>query len=302
MSGVLVAALAIGLPAVVFTLWPLWSRHGGGRALLALPVDRRQQLEEEKRAALRALRELQFEHESGHISDDDYADLRSRYERDAAATLTELDRLGPAGPAAPAPPSEMGPGRSAWRHPAALGTAAALLVAFGVALGVGISRNVAPEPMAGPSGPGAPPFMAPSPAGGGGPTIGGAAQPVTTDALQRMLDTARASLFEGRYGEAISAYQAILKREPKNVDAMTHLGLIVAIGGHADSALETFEKALALDPNYPPALLYRGQVLYEAKKDAAGAIRSWEKFLAVVPAGDDRARVEQLLAEARARR
>ncbi len=302
MSGVLVAALAIGVPALVFTLWPLWSRHGGGRALLALPVDRRQQLDEERRAGLRALRELRFEHESGHISDEDYADLRSRYERDTAAILTELDRLGPARPAAPAPPPASGTGRSARRHAAALGTAAVVLVAFGVALGVGISRNATPEPMAGTGGPGSQPFMLPSPAVGGGGTTGGATQPATLDVLQRMLEAARASLFEGRYGEAISAYQAILKRDPKNVDAMTHLGLIVAIGGHADSALETFEKALTLDPNYPPALYYRGQVLYEAKKDSAGAIRSWEKFLAVAPAGEDRARVEKLIAEARARR
>ena len=56
--------------------------------------------------------------------------------------------------------------------------------------------------------------------------------------------------------------------------------------GHADAALETFERALAIDPNYPPALLYRGQVLLEAKQDAEGAIRSWEKFVAVVPAGE----------------
>src|SRR5256886_13264130 len=70
-----------------------------------------------------------------------------------------------------------------------------------------------------------------------------------------MLQAARASLFEGRYGEAIAAYQAVLKRDPKNVDALTHLGLIVAIGGHADTALETLDRALAIDPTYPPALL-----------------------------------------------
>ena len=117
-----------------------------------------------------------------------------------------------------------------------------------------------------------------------------------------MLSAARASLFEGRYGEAIAAYQAVLKRDPKNVDALTHLGLIVAIGGHADTALETLERALAIDPEYPPALLYRGQVLYESKKDTAGAIRSWEKFVAVVPPGEERARIEKLIAEAKARR
>jgi cytochrome c-type biogenesis protein CcmH/NrfG len=136
---------------------------------------------------------------------------------------------------------------------------------------------------------------------GAGPAPGGGApRPVTPEILQGMLQAARASLFEGRYGEAIAAYQAVLKRDPKNVDAMTHLGLIVAIGGHADSALETLDKALSLDPNYPPALLYRGQVLYEVKNDAAGAIKSWEKFLAVAPPGEDRDRIMRMIADAKA--
>ncbi|MBI2158779.1 MAG: tetratricopeptide repeat protein, partial [Candidatus Rokubacteria bacterium] len=254
------------------------------------------------------LRELQFEHEAGHISDDDYADLRSRYEREAATVLTELDRLAPAKPAEPEPEAgkrreEAALRRSAWRHPLALGAGAVLLVVFGIVLGAGIARHTEPDQMAGMPPTGSRPLAPTFPEPGAGPGAGGgAARPVTPEVFQGMLQAARASLFEGRYGDAIAAYQAILKRDPKNVDAMTHLGLIVAIGGHADSALETFEKALAIDPNYPPALLYRGQVLYEAKKDSAGAIKSWEKFLAVAPPGEDRTRIEKLVAEARARR
>jgi tetratricopeptide (TPR) repeat protein len=120
--------------------------------------------------------------------------------------------------------------------------------------------------------------------------------------LQGMLRAARASLAEGRYGEAIAAYRAVLARDPQNVDALTHLGLIVAIGGHVEQALETFDRALALDPNYAPAHLYRGQVLYESKRDIPAAIAAWERFVALVPPGEDRARVERLIAEARARR
>jgi cytochrome c-type biogenesis protein CcmH/NrfG len=125
--------------------------------------------------------------------------------------------------------------------------------------------------------------------------------------LQGMLEAARSSLFAGRYSEAMAAYQAVLKRDPDNVDAMTHMGLIAAIaaqGQHGPEmvsrALELFERALAREPNYPPALLYRGQVLYEVKKDVPGAIASWEQFLAVTPPGDDRDRVTKLLADARA--
>jgi len=304
----LVAVVAIGLPALAFTLWPLVGHRGAARGLLPRAPDRRQQLEEEKHRALAALRELAFEHESGHISDADYAELRGRYESEAARVLTELDRLAAPVPARPPVREGAAVSRSAWRHPVALGAAAILLVAFGVVLGTGIARHSEPDPSAGAPAPGSRPLAAlalepadrpDAPAVGAGR---GAPRPVTPEMLQGMLSAARASLFAGRYGEAIAAYQAILKRDPKNVDAMTHLGLIVAIGGHADTALETFDKVLALEPNYPPVLLYRGQVLYEVKKDTAGAIKSWERFLAVAPPGEDRERVAKLIQDARAKR
>jgi cytochrome c-type biogenesis protein CcmH/NrfG len=123
--------------------------------------------------------------------------------------------------------------------------------------------------------------------------------------LRGMLEAARSSLAQGRYSEAIAAYQAVLKRDPNNVDATTHLGLILAVGGgpeHADRALEIFDRALAIDPSYLPALLYRGQVLYEAKQDVAGAVRSWEKFVALAPPGEDRDRVAKMIREAQAKR
>src|SRR2546428_169868 len=110
------------------------------------------------------------------------------------------------------------------------------------------------------------------------------------------LGAARASLFAGRYGEAIAAYQAVLKRDPNNVDALTHMGLIAAVaarGEHGpemvDRALGLLDRALALSPDYPPALLYRGQVLYEGKKDAAGARR---------PEVGDRARLHHIVDDA----
>jgi len=309
-TGVVVAALAIGIPALAFTLWPLFTRRGP--AILPLPPDPRGELLERKNQAVKSLRELAFEHEAGHISDDDYADLRARYESEAAAVLEELDRLGPSPAVAPAPAPARTTRRAAWRHPAAVAVSAVALLVFGIAIGAGVVRYTEPEPPGASPMPGSRPLASldvPAPgapggvagARGGAPGAPGAApRQVTPEMLQGMLQAARASLFEGRYGEAIAAYQAILKRDPKNVDAMTHLGLIVAIGGHADAALETFDKALSLDPNYAPALLYRGQVLYETKGDSAGAIKSWEKFIAIAPPGEDRDRVTKMIAEAKA--
>lgn len=310
-GGALVAAALIGVPALVFVLWPLLGRARRGRTLLALPPDRRQELEEEKRAALGAIRELEFEHAAGHISDADFAELRARYEAEAAAVLTELDRLGPAEPApvrvSPSPSS----GRSAWRHPAALATAAILLVAFGVAVGAGIVRYTEPDQMAGQPMPGSRPLAElprVEPGGRETPNASNAprvepGRPLPPEMLRGMLQAARSSLAQGRYSEAIAAYQAVLKRDPNNVDATTHLGLILAVGGgpeHADRALEIFDRALTIDPNYLPALLYRGQVLFEAKHDVPGAVRSWEKFVALAPPGEDRDRVAKMIREAQA--
>lgn len=309
MTGTLVVAIVLGLPAAAFAVWPLWRARGRPAPLLPLPADERDQLLEAKRVALSALRELDFEHASGHVSDPDYAELRTRYEAEAAETLRALDALGPAPtPAvAAAPPAARSIG---WRHPAVLAVAAVALLVFGVALGVGIVRYTEPERMADAAPTGSRPLASlDAPMPGGPPSAANAPRgPITPEMLQGMLQAARESLFAGRYSEAIAAYQAVLKRDPNNVDALTHMGLIAAVaarGEHGpemiDRALGLFDRALKLSPDYPPALLYRGQVLYEAKKDAAGAIRSWERFVQVVPAGDDRARVERMISEAKAR-
>jgi cytochrome c-type biogenesis protein CcmH len=301
-------ALVLAVPAAAFTLWPLLRMRGRPVALLSLPVDAREQLVEAKRVALAALRELEFEHAAGHISDADYAGLRARYEAEAAETLRALDALRPA-PAPPPAPVDVRESRG-WRHPASLAAAAVALVVFGVALGVGIVRYTEPDQMAGVPAPGSRPLASlDAPAAASAPSAANAPRgPLTPQMLEGMLQAARASLFAGRYTEAIAAYQAVLKRDPDNVDALTHMGLIAAVaarGEHGpemvDRALGLFDRALKLSPDYPPALLYRGQVLYEMKKDVPGAIGSWERFVKVVPAGDDRARVERLIAEAKAR-
>ena len=300
MIGILIATAVIGVPALAFTLWPLLVSRGARRTFLAVPPDAREQLLEQKQRLLRSLRELAFEHEAGHVSDDDYAELRNRYESETAAVLTELDRLRETSAPRTSTPTAAPARRAAWRHPAAVAASVVALVAFGVALGAGIVRYATPDNSMAGTGAAGMPALAGLPPAASAPAGDGSGRPLAPEMLQGMLQAARASLFAERYSEAIAAYQAVLKRDPKNVDAMTHLGLIVAIGGHADTALETWDRALAIDPNYAPALLYRGQVLYEVKGDVTAAIASWRKFLAVTPPGEEHERVKQLIARAEA--
>jgi len=192
--------------------------------------------------------------------------------------------------------------RVSWtRHPATFAAGAVVLVIFGVIIGVNAGRFTERDETFTP--PGARiPVPGPPPSPVGPPTVRlEPGKPIPPEMLAGMLQAARQSLFEGRYSEAIAAYQAVLKRDERNVDAMTHLGLIVAVGGHADSALETFDKALKIDPKYAPAYLYRGQVLYEQKQDYAGAVAAWERFMTLVPKGEDRDRVAELVARARSK-
>jgi tetratricopeptide (TPR) repeat protein len=174
-----------------------------------------------------------------------------------------------------------------------------------VIIGINASRFTEPDQTMTPPG-------ARLPVPGAGPDAGGSpvgppsmrlepGKPIPPEILAGMLNAARQSLFDGNYSQAIAAYQAVLKRDAKNVDAMTHLGLIVSIGGHADAALETFDKALAIDPKYPPAYLYRGQVLFEQKQDYAGAVKAWESFLKLVPKGEDHDRVVAMLQDAKSK-
>jgi tetratricopeptide (TPR) repeat protein len=297
-----IAIGAIGLPALAVVLWPLLRGGSGGTdGPSAAPPDRRLELAEEKASTYRALNELAFDHKAGSLSDDDFQALRDRYEGRAADLLTKLDALG----GVPTPPASerATPAPRAWtRSPAAIAAGGMALLGLGVALGVGVSRYSAPDPTAvgaGASMPG-PALTDPGPLLPGAPGTGAdAGKPIPPEIMARMLQAAGESLNAGRYPEAIAAYQAVLKRDSKNVDAMTHLALIVAMGGHADAALETFDKALTIDPKYTPALLYKGQVLYEVKQDYAGAIKTWERFVALTPPGEDRRRVALLIEEAR---
>jgi cytochrome c-type biogenesis protein CcmH/NrfG len=298
------AVLLLGLPAGLFALWPLLRRHE--MAMATLKADARAELEAEKRLALRAIRELDLDREAGHLADDDYADLRARYEARASAILRKLDALGPEVPATPArraAPATAAPvpqpaGQPAgWsRQPLVLTTAACGLVIFGIVLGVLAVRFTGPETPAGPGSaptavipgaPGAPPAGEAS----AGAASGAGSQPIPPGMLQGMLQAARASLEAGRAQEAIAAYQAVLKREPQNVDALSHFGLILAMAGHADQALEYLDRALAVNPDYPEALSYSAQVRFELKQDYAGAIAAWERLAKVVenPAARDEA-------------
>jgi hypothetical protein len=87
--GALVAVIAVALVAAPFLREPApvddrLHEHG--------QEDRRTlELAEERDRALAALKELEFDHRTGKLSDDDYRELIGGYRRRAAAALRSLD-------------------------------------------------------------------------------------------------------------------------------------------------------------------------------------------------------------------
>ncbi len=304
-----VAIVVIALPALAFILWPLLRKGEGPRGILPIPQDRSDELNEEKRATYRALKELEFDYQAGHLSPDDYAELSARYEAQAAQVLKQLDALPPRREKAEPGAAKRVPGAAAprsWtRRPVTLMAGAVVLVIFGLTLGLGVARYTEPDRTMVPEGARLPvPMDSPGMPGMPGTAAAPApdpSKPIPPEVFRGMLDAAHQALEAGQYQQAIAAYQAILKRDPKNVEAITHLGVILATAGHDDSALEAFDKALAIDPKYAHAWWDKAQLLYERKQDYKRAIPALEKFVALVPSGQDRDRALKMIQDAKGR-
>jgi tetratricopeptide (TPR) repeat protein len=109
------------------------------------------------------------------------------------------------------------------------------------------------------------------------------------------------AMVRGRYGEALAGYEAVLEREPGNVEALSHAAILAAKAGQDGRALRLLDQVLAMDPRFPTTLLIRGELFYRAS-DMRAAIAALDRYLAVAPAGPDRDTAERLLASARRQR
>lgn len=206
------------------------------------------------------------------------------------------DRL----PAAPAPRDTPRP------HPAGSGIGwlfAVVGTLFGLSVGymIGTQLHLA--------GPGAPAIAGSSPAPPAQTDAGLADEQelaALRDILARDPDNLNAALSLAnklydarRYAEAVPYYQTAFRLDPTNVEVSTDLGTALYYSGQPDAALAQYQQSLALDATHAQTLFNIGIVAFEGKGDARRAIDSWERLLSTNPNYPERARVEQLLAQAR---
>ncbi len=95
----LVLGALLAIAAVLFLARPFLRRGSAGTTLLQAPPVERLELEEERDRTLAALKELEFDHRTGKVSDEDYRALVGELRRRAATVLHRLDRNGEHPPA-----------------------------------------------------------------------------------------------------------------------------------------------------------------------------------------------------------
>ena len=88
----LIVALLLSLAALAYVVLPLLSKQP---PLLQVEDDRLTDLLARKDTALRAIKELEFDHQVGKIGGEDYARFRERLNRQAIGLIQQLEKITP---------------------------------------------------------------------------------------------------------------------------------------------------------------------------------------------------------------
>jgi tetratricopeptide (TPR) repeat protein len=152
-------------------------------------------------------------------------------------------------------------------------------------------------------------------------SVSSATQLPTPAQMQQMADTQAAPLIEKltadptdatilesignvyydaqQFPTAIDYYQRALKVEPANTGVRTDMATAYWYTGNADAAIAEFQKSLSYEPNKANTLFNLGVVEWQGKMDVDKAIASWQKLLDTNPDYPDKAKVLEMMAQAK---
>ena len=234
-----------------------------------MTVSTREELEEERDFLLASLRDLQREREAGELSERDYQALRDDYTARAAVVLRALER----GKDRPATPRDR---PQPVRTRRSLGITVVVIVAIAGVAGGAVAA------FSGQRQAGAP--------------LTGSLPDTPSGRMQQALELES----QGKAADALKIYDELLRGDPRNVQALAYRGWLLKRAGLPDKAMESLDQAVAIDPKFPDAHFFRGMVLYQDRKDPAGAVTEFRLFLSNNPPQEMVPLVEDVLRRAMA--
>ena len=234
-----------------------------------MTISSRDELEEERDFLLASLQDLEREHAAGELSDRDYQSLHDDYTARAAVVLKALER------------GTSRPGRNR-KPPAPVRTRRPLVITMGVILVIAAMTGATVVAFSGQRESGAP--------------MTGSLPETPSGRMQQALQLES----EGKAADALKIYDELLKSDPRNVQALSYRGWLLKRAGLPDQALASLDQAVAIDPRFPDAHFFRGMVLYQDRKDPAGAVTEFRLFLSNNPPREMVPLVEDVLRRAMA--
>ena len=233
-----------------------------------MTVHDRDELEEERDFLLASLQDLEREREAGELSERDYQALHADYTARAAVVLRALERGG----------SRPAPGGS--QQPRPVRTRRPLVVTLGVVLLVAAVAGGAVATFSSQREPGAP--------------MTGSLPDTPSGRMQQALQLES----EGEAAEALKIYDELIRDNPRDIAALSYRGWLLKRAGLPDQAMDSLDRAIAVDPKFPDAHFFRGMVLYQDRKDPAGAVTEFRLFLSNNPPPEMVPLVEDVLRRA----
>jgi mono/diheme cytochrome c family protein len=117
-----------------------------------------------------------------------------------------------------------------------------------------------------------------------------------TGAVEDLLAWGRRAYELEVYEQAAEAYLEVLKKDPKNVEAVRRVGILLFLSGRPEEARLFLEIAQHADPKAAEGWLFLGNLHFQEGRYGE-AIAAWERYLEV--GGEARERIQGLIAMAR---
>jgi tetratricopeptide (TPR) repeat protein len=109
-----------------------------------------------------------------------------------------------------------------------------------------------------------------------------AATAIDPDSITVLLAGGRLNMARGRYEKALDGYRRVAERQPRNVEGLLRVAEINDRLDLRQEAIESYQKAIALDPEYYETYEELG-VFYYNRGDYARAVEQFRKVIARAP-------------------